>query len=264
MFESPELLMVGFGALLIGICVTVLVMEVFGLRGKTIVRVVEKVEGETPAPELLHIELSTQTGKPVVRLQGQPVRAVEAIDDPHLRAQVRVLLQTLAPTNVTPTKTMNETTTAPLTTSADEATPTTSAATSALTGQSMTVTSTATDNVGMPALDEPLKGSFFERLRDSLQKPDYVTDSVFPRPGLPAKKSAPEKAPEHSTDMFAAINAILQRKLRGQSGLPPIEILSGVDSLQIKMNEQIYRSIDDVPDANAQRLIRTAIDEWDR
>jgi hypothetical protein len=251
LFESPELLLVGIGALAIGVCATVIVMEVFGLRGKTIVRLVEKAEGETPPVELLHVELDPQTNKPSVRLRGQRMKTLEAIDDPQLRSQIRSLLHTLAPTSMLPP------------TASDEATTTTPLATNE-TAAATPPPSTIETNPTTPTPPDPLSGSFLERLRDSLQKPEYVTGPTIPLPTFRSAKPASEKKSDAPTDMFASINTILQRKLRGHPELPPVEILSGVDSLQIKIEGQIYRSIADVPDATVQQLIRAAIDEWDR
>ena len=251
---GSEIFVVGFGAFLAGICIAALASQLMG-RGRVTERAAQTVVPSDA--ELLNVELNA-TGRPRLRLRGQRLTVVDEIADPALREAVRQVLLALesAPGEATMPEPAGSPDAHIVPPPASHAPPLASENVAGLEPQL---------GAGEPMADEGVSGSFLSRLRESFQTPEYVKEPLFVRPSSNTKKNeTPKDQSVGVSDMFSSINRILQKRWREQSEVPSLEIVGGVETLQIRFGGRLYQRNEDVPHEGAQKLIRMAIAEWDR
>lgn len=193
----------------------------------------------TSAPiELLRIELDPNTNELSVRLAEKPIASVNQIANEALRTQIAGLLQLL-----TPEKAESQ---------VEQAAVQATAAPEPLLA--------STQDTAL--LDDELSAPFFTRLFESLTRQRHYAALTAAK----ANKAKPAKAvgdKDHSSNLFAQMDAILQRKLREQPDAPPIEIFGDGEQPLIRVGNHVYSQLDAVPDEHARAHIRAAIAEWE-
>jgi hypothetical protein len=213
---------------------------------------------QTPASsanELLRIDSDPRTNRLLLRVHGQPLLGVEAISDASLREQVRGLLVVLGaelPVVTDPWRRPPATAGAVAPAAAPVARPEIGLP---------RVDATVQPLVDPPPPDDDLNAPFLDRLLGSIVPRKSGSPA---RPARAAARKAGRPPPaEPPPSMFEQIDAILQRKLRAQTGAPNMRIYEEAGELRIRVGEEVLRQVDGVTDERARALLREAVSEWE-